>query len=77
MFEKFSYPKIFGSIPGCPKHWGVILKSKKMEMALGHFHWDQKELFGGKTKYQKSCETVPLRQKVLFGKALKRCNFFQ
>ena len=30
-------------------------------MALGHLKWDQEELFGEKTEYKKSRETVPLK----------------
>ena len=41
-------------------------KSKKIEIALEHLHWDQEELFGGKNEYlKKSPETVPLRKKVV------------
>ena len=35
-------------------------RSKQIKMALGHLYWDQEELFGGKTYYKNSRETVPL-----------------
>ena len=67
MFEKNSYPKIFGvdspvsQAPGSHlKMLQTQQKSKKIEMALGHLHWAKEELFDGKTKYKKSRETVPL-----------------
>ena len=34
-------------------------------MALGHLQWDQEELFGEKTEYKKSRETVPLRESLI------------
>ena len=46
-------------------HFGMLItqpKSKKIKPALGHLQWDQEELLGEKTVYQKSRETVPLRK---------------
>ena len=64
MFEHFSYPKIFGSTPRCPKHRGVILNAKKQKKEK----WP-KDISNGtrrsclveKSGYKKSRETVPLR----------------